>query len=105
MTQPGLRSDADVGQAPSGEGWVTAGWLAVAFAAMLAFIWWIVMWSPLGLARQYNYLIGGDVMKDILNTVMGGFTVAPAVAGALFIPWGMYVNWRAKRLAGRGQAT
>lgn len=102
ITEPGMAIQAgapDGTAAGPGEGFVAAGWVMVLIASTLGFIWWIVMWSPMGLARQYNFLIGGDAMKIAVNLVFSGFTGFPAVLGAIFVPLGMWINWRTKRAA------
>ncbi|MBM3941132.1 MAG: hypothetical protein FJ318_09720 [SAR202 cluster bacterium] len=72
------------------------GWLGILAAFALAFIWWVVMWSPVGIANSYNYLIGGEGLKLTANLVLGTATIGLAGAGVVMIAAGSWYGWRHK---------
>ena len=45
---------------------------------VLAFIWWLIVFSPIGFGRAFDVIIGGDDLRNTFNTV---FVVVLTVDG------------------------
>lgn len=57
---------------------VTLGIVLIAMGLVLVFIWWLVVYSPIGLGKAFDVLIDGPEMRRTFN---GVFVVVVTVDG------------------------
>ncbi len=48
---------------------VTGGLILFAMSAVIAFIWWVAVLSPIGFGRAFDHMIGGDEMRTNVTIV------------------------------------
>ncbi len=73
---------------------ITLGAILIATAVIVAFIWWVVVLSPIGFGRAFEHTIGGDSMR---TKVSGVFIIAISLAvigGIGSASYGLWKYWR-----------
>lgn len=61
----------------------TLALVLVAMCLVMLFIWWLVVYSPVGMRKAFEVMIGGDDMRSTFNTTFI-VIICTALAGALF---------------------
>lgn len=58
----------------------TLGLMLIAMGLVLAFIWWLVVYSPIGLGKAFDVLIDGPEMRRTFNGVFVVVLTVDAIA-------------------------
>ena len=58
----------------------TLGLMLIAMGLVLAFIWWLVVYSPIGFGRAFDVLIDGAEMRRTFNSVFVVVLTVDAIA-------------------------
>ena len=81
----------------------TLGLMLIAMGLVLAFIWWLVVYSPIGFGRAFDVLIDGPEMRRTFNGVFVVVLTVDAIAAIVcFFLAAMRIlqDW-VKRLTGK----
>lgn len=73
---------------------VTGGLILFAMSAVITFIWWVAILSPIGFGRAFDHIIGGDEMRANVTIVFLVGIGVTAVAGTASLAAGLR-DWMA----------
>ena len=73
---------------------VTGGLILFSMSAVIAFIWWVAILSPIGFGRAFDHIIGGDEMRTNVTVVFLVGIGVTAVGGTVSLAAGLR-DWMA----------
>ena len=73
---------------------VTGGLILFSMSAVIAFIWWVAVLSPIGFGRAFDNIIGGDDMRTNVTVVFLVAIGLTAIGGAASLAAGLR-DWAA----------
>ena len=73
---------------------VTGGLILFSMSAVIAFIWWIAVLSPIGFGRAFDHMIGGDDMRANVTVVFLVGIGVTAIGGTVSLAAGLR-DWMA----------
>ena len=69
----------------SSKSFATLSLIFLAMVLVMAFIWWLVVYSPLGMRKAFEVMIDGEAMRSTFNSTFLVFISTGMVAAILSI--------------------